>query len=491
MSHAKNGSSARVRLTSLSLLVMPLILGSPTADADDTVGYGCFSRPLELDEAQLLEHPGPIHAVLCPDPWQPPCNAPESPTIEWVHKRGTWETWLPNEVRIWAPIPEEGSTPFRSIRVQTQTRPDQSSPWSNLWSENNAAFISSRDAMRPEYRVYGGAVALFGATGLSKGRDHRVRVGFCREEDGLVGCTCWSDWGTAATPHRYTSAPVEHDASAPQRLEEYFERRESYPKRDVGGGVPVGGRGDGAGPDDAWKDEWLLPSGNPSPAGNGVRITEDPSGVPYALIPQGGALQLTAREALDPHSWAEVEFRSLDTGQDPNPNEARNYNFELHARFLAVGTPSNYAVYSYMVKLIHEPDFGDPVGSPTVQVYRNEGTPLGTTADPIATKTLVDIASDSTADSCAPEDIAELESGNVDGLLQMRVENVDLSPHITSIVAWGCDLWTCAHVCEWSYKDVEVSEGDPLYEATNRWALMSHHWALRADVFRVGSGPSP
>lgn len=461
--------------------------GIPCGLADGAVGYGCFSQPIELGEALLLDHPGPIQVILCPDPWEPVCTVPDAPNVDPVLKRGTYDTFLPNELQVTGLIPNEGTTPFKSMRIQAQSRPDGNSPYVNLWSENGNSFLASRDAVHPDNRIYSGTSARYEATGLERGVSHRFRVAYCREESGTTGCTCWSDWTGMTTPSLFTSAPLSHQT--PQLLEDYFDRRESSPKRERSGALPSGGRGDGLGPDAAWMDEWILPSGTGSWAGNGAQIAADTANLPYALIPMNGLIGVEAEQAQDPHSWAEIEFRGLSTSIKDNPNNARNYNIDLHARFLSVGTPTDFLIYSYMVKLVHEPDFDAAADDVTLEIYRNEGTPLGTLADPIVTKTLDDIALESTTDDC--KDIAQLEVGDVDALLRIRVENLSDHPSITAIVAWGCGLTSCTHKCEWAYEDADVWPTDALYMAKAGWGVMSHHFDLRVDVLRVGSVLAP
>ncbi|MDQ7007917.1 MAG: hypothetical protein Q9Q40_11860 [Acidobacteriota bacterium] len=71
------------------------LFGAGFSFAQQQVGYGCFSEPVDMDEALLLEHPGPIYAILCPDPIDPPCTEPAAPQVSPVLKRGTSETSHP------------------------------------------------------------------------------------------------------------------------------------------------------------------------------------------------------------------------------------------------------------------------------------------------------------------------------------------------------------------------------------------------------------
>ncbi|MDQ7007916.1 MAG: hypothetical protein Q9Q40_11855 [Acidobacteriota bacterium] len=341
--------------------------------------------------------------------------------------------------------------------------------------------------MRPEFRTYNGTAAVFEAAGLEKGTSHRFRVSFCREEDGVTGCTCRSEWTAADTPGTFTSAPVSHET--PQLHEDYFDCREPKPKRKRTGALPAGGRGDGIGPDEAWQDEWLLPNGSSLDVGNGAHISEDAASVPFALVPTQSLLGLQAVQAQDPHVWAEVEFQSLSTAEVPNPGNAQSYNLELHARFLSVGTISNYIIYSYMLKFLYEPDDFSLTSTPTLRVYRNNGTPVGTQGDLVGSVTLADLETADPSDDC--KDIDQLENGNVDALLQIRVENGQNNPTIHATVARGCTLTSCSHICNRSVSDLQTVPGDPLYEAKNRWAIFTHHWDHRLDVFRVGSTLAP
>jgi hypothetical protein len=443
--------------------------------------YGCFSEPLTTDEAEQLPHPGPIPSVLCPAPTDPSCTVTPIPTVESVKKDDEPGADLANEARIVGAVATETTVPFKALKVHVQYLPTGNSTYVDLWHEQvgqaTRPYITSRDALLTQNRIPGGGGDSyeFGATGLVEGRPHRVRVSQCREESGDTGCTCWSSWRTWTQQATFPSVPL--GTVTPQLAQDDFNRRDSLPKRNTGGQPPASGKGDGAGP--AWMDEWVTLMGNP--VANGTQIEIDAtSGRRYLEVPAAGAVMYMADAAQDPHTWAEFEVRALETGAE------QNYNVDVHARFMAIADQTTFNVYSYMVKMPHEPDWGSgPINEETLRIYRNEGGALGIGAAPIFEKTLADLADDSLIDTC--ENTSQLLSGGSTAILRLRVENLFGNPEITVRVGWNCSPASCANECKWVETDTEVGFGHALFLAEDHWALQSHHWKIRLDDFRAGS----
>ena len=221
---------AAVKRLSLSWLAGFVVVtaSSRATVAQEVIGYGCFSQPVDFGDIDEYENPGPLYAVHCPGPPDPLCTRPAAPTVHSILVTGTFDTFLANEARVVALIPPEDGSLFTEEMVWAQYRPDPGAPYANLWHDGSRNDVTSYDTVRTDFRM--GNNALFDATGLVEGKMHRFRVAFCRTAaTGERGCTCWSDWAEWQGPTAFPPRPTAPPASTVQLVEDDFDRRDSRP----------------------------------------------------------------------------------------------------------------------------------------------------------------------------------------------------------------------------------------------------------------------
>lgn len=501
--------SARSGFVPTLSLSLSLVLVAEMSLVRAQTGFGCLPQPVDFSSISEYENPGPIWAVLCPGPPDPICTQAAAPAVEFILQPGTYDQFLVHEARIRATIPAEGTVPFLEMRVWGQYRDNNSSPWQNLWLDAGDNTIVSADALVSANRVNNGTQALYGATGLEAGKQHRFRVSFCRQEAPNVrGCTCWSPWSSTFFANTAYPSNVLQPASIVERFQDEFDRRESEPHRKRDGSIPTL-RGDGAGATSVWADE-----ASGASAGNGSQI-EVESGTSFLWMPENGSVAYAGQAAKNTHTWADLTFRPLssqDKCNGPNnpapppdlPKHNRNYRVDLTARLFSVTFQGQTVPSNYLVQIVSEPDFGgggDSFVEPTLRVLR---TVNGVGAI-LVSRTLADLADDSTEDDCkdlqtllqpiyaaCPTTDDTTISGNV-ATVRIEVKNntSTLSPVVTATLMWNCSSTSCLNQCSMGVTDNGIDSQDPLYIAMGRYSVTSHHWDTRADKQRFGSAPAP
>jgi hypothetical protein len=150
----------------------------------------CWPQPIDEALAQLLQpqRPGPIWAILCPSPNEPPaCTLPDAPTLTSVAS-DVAGTSLTQEWKLTATPPSNDQNPW-SAATWIGEYDEPLEGWKSLWT------IRTKDG-------FGGGTgqtsAELGATGMKPGRKHRFAVAYCRYAgaSGVWGCTGGGPDGT-------------------------------------------------------------------------------------------------------------------------------------------------------------------------------------------------------------------------------------------------------------------------------------------------------